>query len=158
MNIIIQIVSYRMGLELSKVYELSSGRKWVLTLKDGSIETFIDIRRKVGNQIIRIYLLDGVLTEERIEKISASIRGPKSEFKDFAKYFILKIQDENDEILFLTETGIYENMRIVGTNSEIVSQLDTEEIVQKYTDALTTPEKYSTMFIMNEDSEIKPKG
>jgi hypothetical protein len=127
-------------------------------MKDGSTETFIDIRRKVGNQIIRIYLLDEVLTEDRIEKISASIRGPKNEFKDFAKYFILRIQDENNEIRFLTETGIYENMRIVGTNSEAISQLETDEIVNKYTEALTTPEKFNTTFIVNEDSDIKPKG
>jgi hypothetical protein len=127
-------------------------------LKEGSTETFIDIRRKVGNQIIRIYLLDDALKEERIEKISASIRGPKGEFKDFAKFFILRIQDEIGEIQFLTETGIYENMRIVGTNSDEISQLSTDEIVDRYTEALKTPEKFNTMFIVNEDSEIKPRG
>ena len=137
---------------------MSSQRKWTLLLKDGSSETFTDIRRKVGNQIIRIYLLDGVLIEERIERISASLRGPKNEFKDFAKFFILRIQDESDEIRFLTETGIYENMRIVGTNSEKITHLDTEEIVEKYTEALNNPEKYNTTFIVNDDSEIKPKG
>jgi hypothetical protein len=126
-------------------------------MKDGSKETFIDIRRKVGNQIIRIYLLDGVLTKERIEKISASLRGPKNEFKDFAKFFILRIQDD-DEIRFLTETGIYENMRIVGTNSEKIIQLDTDDIVKKYTNALSNPEKYETTFLISDDSKIKPTG
>lgn len=157
MNIIIQIVSYKEIIKSLKVSDLNTGRKWTLSLKDGTTETFIDIRRKVGNQIIRIYLLDNVLTEERIVKISASLRGPKNEFKDFAKFFILRIQDEGDEIRFLTETGIYQNMRIVGTNSEKILQLDTEEIVRKFTESLNTPEKYGTTFIVNEDSEIKPK-
>jgi phosphoribosyl 1,2-cyclic phosphodiesterase len=122
------------------------------------METFLDIRRKVGNQIIRIYLLDDALTEERIERINATLRGPKKEFKDFAKYFILRIQENGDEIRFLTETGIYENMRIVGTDSQKIAQMETEEIVGKYTDALKIPEKYNTSFILNTDSEIIPKG
>ena len=137
---------------------MSSKRKWTLTSKDGSTETFTDIRRKVGNQIIRIYLLDKSLTDERTEVINASLRGPKNEFKNFDKFFILHIQDEGEEIRFLTETGIYENMRIVGTNSERILELDTDQIVEKYTDALTSPEKYNTKFIVNEDSVIKPKG
>ena len=137
---------------------MSSGCKWTLTLNDGSIQTFSDIRRKVGNQIIRIYLLDEVLTAERIRKVNASLRGPKDEFKDFAKFFVLQIQDKGTEIQFLTETGVYENMRIVGTDSENIIELDTEEIVKKYTDALATPEDYSTTFIVNEDSTLKPKG
>jgi len=140
------------------VCEMSSGCKWTLTLNDGSIQTFSDIRRKVGNQIIRIYLLDEVLTAERIRKVNASLRGPKDEFKDFAKFFVLQIQDKGTEIQFLTETGVYENMRIVGTDSENIIELDTEEIVKKYTDALATPEDYSTTFIVNEDSTLKPKG
>ena len=118
----------------------------------------MDIRRKVGNQIIRIYLLDGVLIEERIQRIVASLRGPKNEFKNFAKYFILRIVDEGDEIRFLTETGIYQNMRIVGTNSQMIAQMETDEIVEKYTNALKMPEKHSVSFILNNDSEIMPKG
>jgi hypothetical protein len=137
---------------------LSSRRKWTLSFNDGSIEIFSDIRRKVGNQIIRIYLLDGVLTEERIEKINASLRGPKNEFKDFSNFFILQIQEEEEEIRFLTETGVYENMRIVGTNSEKIIKMDTEEIVKKFTDALVIPDRYRTTFIVNDDFDIKPKG
>ena len=158
MNIIIQIVSYSEKYEKMKVSTLSSKRKWTLSLKDGSMETFLDIRRKVGNQIIRIYLLNGVLTEDRIERINGSLRGPKNEFKDFAKYFILRLQDNGDVIRFLTETGIYENMRIVGTDSQKVTQMETEEIVGKYTEALSMPEKYNISFILNDDSEIIPKA
>lgn len=114
----------------------------------------MDIRRKVGNRIIRAYLLDSVIKENRIERIQASLRGPKDKFQDFAKFLILRANVQKAEIRILAETGVYENLRIVGTDSDAVAELEPEEIVKIFTDALMELESYDTSLLLSIDSRL----
>ena len=120
---------------------MTSKPTWKLIKGDSSIDEFIDIRRIVGNQVIRAYLLDEIANSHRIERIPGKLRGPKNEFKDFAKYLILKIKNEKSEYKILAEAGVYENLRIVGTDSEELTKKSREEVIQIFTDALQEPEK-----------------
>ena len=119
------------------------------------MQEFIDIRRKVGNQIVRAYLLDPVLKSQRITRTEISLRGPKDEWKDFAKFLILKVTEGENEFGILAETGVYENLRIVGTDSEEIAQKSPSDITQTFTEALKDPQGYSAVVILSTDSKVK---
>ncbi|MCK4279438.1 MAG: hypothetical protein KAW94_02565 [Candidatus Thorarchaeota archaeon] len=134
---------------------MSSQRTWKLKFQDGTVQEFIDIRRKVGNQIVRAYLLDPVLKSQRITRTEISLRGPKDEWKDFAKFLILKVTEGENEFGILAETGVYENLRIVGTDSEEIAQKSPSDITQTFTEALKDPQRYSAVVILSTDSKVK---
>ena len=118
------------------------------------MEEFIDIRRKVGNQVIRAYLLNGVKEKGRVERVSGRLRGPRDEFKDFSGFLILHVRNENSEFRVLAETGIYENLRIVATDSEELAQQSSESVIRAFTDALEHPEANNTQLILSKDSKV----
>ncbi|MBN2228823.1 MAG: hypothetical protein JW779_04445 [Candidatus Thorarchaeota archaeon] len=132
-----------------------SGPTWKLIKEDSNVDEFIDIRRKVGNQVIRAYLLKDMIASNRIERIPGKLRGPKGEFKDFAKFLILRIKNGDSEFRVLAESGVYENLRIVATDSEEFAQHAPDELIQIFTDALEKPDSNDTMLILSEDSMVK---
>ena len=119
------------------------------------MQEFIDIRRKVGNQIVRAYLLEPVLKSERITRDEISLRGPKDEWMDFAKFLVLRMTEGENEFGILAETGVYENLRIVGTDSEDFAQKPPSEIPQAFTEALKNPQGCSAVVILSTDSKVK---
>ncbi|TXT57439.1 MAG: hypothetical protein BAJATHORv1_10141 [Candidatus Thorarchaeota archaeon] len=133
--------------------ELSSNRSWKLKLEDGTIETFTDIRRKVGNRIIRAYLLKPIMEQSRIERIKATLRGPKDEFKDFDKFFILKGKTDIGDFRMLVESGVYENLRIVGTDEEYIASKTPDEVIQILTDSLSNP--VDSLIVVSTDTKVR---
>ncbi len=135
---------------------MTSGHTWKLVNEDSSIDEFIDIRRIVGNQVIRAYLLDEIMETRRVEKIPGKLRGPKNEFKDFAKFLIVKMKNGDDsEMKILVEAGVYENLRIVGTDSEQLTKKTRDEVIKIFTDALENPDLNDTKLIISNDSEVR---
>jgi hypothetical protein len=128
---------------------------WKLKLEDGTIEQFIDVRRKVGNRILRAYLLNAIIASNRIETIKASLRGPKDEFQDFAKYIVLKATENGEEFRFLVEAGVYENLRIVATDSDKIAEIQPDEMEKKFTNIAQDPDQWNTSIIMSNDSKVK---
>ena len=134
---------------------VSSRRFWKVKPEDGPSQDFIDIRRKVGNQIIRAYLLKPSFEQEKVVRIKAILRGPKDEFKDFASFLVLKATDGRNNFGILAEAGVYENLRIVGTDSEVIANLPAEAIVKSFTQALENPEPHQTSLILSNDSKVQ---
>ncbi len=130
------------------------GPTWKLINDDSSVEEYFDIRRTVGNQIIRAYLLDQI-NNDKIIRISGKLRGPKNEFKDFANFLIINTENDNKEFRILVEAGVYENLRIVGTDSLEISQKPREELIKIFTDSLEHPDLNNTKLIISNDSKIK---
>lgn len=125
---------------------------WKLQKDDSTVEEFIDIRRKVGNQVIREYLLDKVVRSNTIIRIPGKLRGPKNEFKDFAKFMILKMSVDGVAASFLAETGVYENLRIVAVDSNSLADRKSEDLISIFTEALENPDIYNSTLILSNDS------
>jgi len=134
---------------------MTLGPTWKLVNGDSSIDEFIDIRRIVGNQVIRAYLLDDIMDTHRVKKIPGKLRGPKNEFKDFAKFLIIKMKYGDSECKILAEAGVYENLRIVGTDSEDLAKMTRDEVIRTFTDALEYSELNDTQLILSNDSEVR---
>jgi hypothetical protein len=132
---------------------LTSGT-WNLRYEDGTSESFIDIRRKVGNQIVRAYLLKAILNSDRVKRVKISLRGPKNEFQDFAKFMIVRTKQNGGQVRLLAESGVYENLRIVGADSAAVERLEPDTIIQIFTAALTEPEAYDAIIWLITDSSV----
>ncbi|TFG32044.1 hypothetical protein EU527_10975 [Candidatus Thorarchaeota archaeon] len=128
---------------------------WKLVNEDSTIDEFIDIRRIVGNQVIRAYLLDEIIKSDRLTRIAGKLRGPKNEFKDFANFLIVKFNSEESEIRVLVEAGVYENLRIVGTDSEELTQKPRDDLIKLFTNALEQPEPSNTTLIISNDSKLR---
>lgn len=135
---------------------LSPERTWKLKNADGTLIEFKDIRRKVGNQIIRAYLLENALSANRLERIKATLRGPKNEFKDFDDFFVLSASVDG-KLRILVEANVYENLRIVGTDSENVLNMDAKQIISLFTEVLDNPESHGTKLILSENSKVSAK-
>ena len=90
----------------------------------------------------------------RVEKIPGKLRGPKNEFKDFAKFLIVKVKNGDSEYKILAEAGVYENLRIVGTDSEELSKKSRDEVIKIFTDALEEPDLNDTKLTISNDSEV----
>jgi hypothetical protein len=136
---------------------LNSGSSWKLKLEDGTIEEFIDIRRKVGNRILRAYLLDPLLRTDRVDTLKASLRGPKNEFQDFDKYLILSVNYEGMRFRLLAESGVYENLRLVATDSEEIANRDSDELERAFTGALQDFDRWQARLAISPESRIKIK-
>ncbi|MHA1950817.1 MAG: hypothetical protein ACW99G_11165 [Candidatus Thorarchaeota archaeon] len=134
---------------------MTSKAIWKLQKNDSSTDEFTDIRRKVGNQVIRAYLLDTVLDSNNIERMNGKLRGPKDEFKDFAKFLILKVSIDNSSVRFLAESGVYENLRIVAVDSNDFAEKESEDLINIFTDALADLEAYETTLILSDDSNVR---
>ncbi len=134
---------------------MSSRATWKLQNDDSHIDEFTDIRRKVGNQVIRAYLLDTVVERGSIDRVSGRLRGPKNEFKDFAKFLILQLTVDDSSVRFLAEAGVYENLRIVAVDSTDFAERDSEDLIRIFTDALDNPEPYNTRLVVSDDSKIR---
>jgi hypothetical protein len=128
---------------------------WKLQKNDSIIEEFIDIRRKVGNQIIREYLLDKIVKHNKIIRVSGRLRGPKNEFKDFANFLILQISIDRSSARFLAEAGVYENLRIVAVDSSNLAERDSEDLIEIFTKALENPDTYNTTLVLSDDSTVR---
>jgi hypothetical protein len=128
--------------------------KWKLIREDSTVEEFIDIRRKVGNQIIRAYLLKGIIGSDRVQRVLGKLRGPRDEFKDFADFLIVQARNKDFEFQVLAEAGVYENLRVVATNSKELAQWSSDEVIHAFTNALEKPETSDTILILSTDSRI----
>ena len=133
---------------------MNSGPTWKLQKNDSSVEEFIDIRRKVGNQIIRDYLLDSIVKNKNVIRVPGKLRGPKNEFQDFDRFLILQIDDGEKPCRVLAESGVYENLRIVATDSEALAQEAPEVITKRFTDALQEPGAHKTKLIISKESKV----
>ncbi len=134
---------------------MNPGPNWTLQKDDSTIDEFIDIRRKVGNQVIREYLLDTVVKKNSIIRVRGKLRGPKNEFKDFAKFLILQISIDGSPAQFLAEAGVYENLRIVAVDKNNLAEQNSEDIIKIFTDALENPDQYETTLILSDDSTVR---
>jgi len=134
---------------------MNPGPTWKLQKEDSTIDEFIDIRRKVGNQVIREYLLDSVAKSDMVVRIPGRLRGPKNEFKDFAKFLILQVTIDGSSERFLAESGVYENLRIVAVDSHNLADRNSEELINIFTAALENPEEYNTTLILSDDSIVR---
>jgi len=126
-----------------------------LQKKDSSVEEFIDIRRKVGNQIIRDYLLDPIVKNDKVIRVQGKLRGPKNEFKDFANFLILQISIDGSSARFLAEARVYENLRIVAVDSSNLAEKNPEELIEIFTEALENPDSYKTTLVLSDDSTVR---
>ena len=133
---------------------MQSGQTWTLQRSDSETEEFIDIRRKVGNQIIRKYLLNTIAESNNITRISGKLRGPKNEFKDFAKFLILEISIDGMRAKFLAEAGVYENLRIVAVDSNTLAERSSESLIRIFTDALESPTLHNALIVLSDDSSV----
>ncbi|MFW9944031.1 MAG: hypothetical protein ACFFB7_03450 [Candidatus Sifarchaeia archaeon] len=136
---------------------MSSRSAWKLKASDGAMIEFQDIRRLVGNQIIRAYLLEGLLSGNQIVRENAILRGPKDEFKDFDDFFVMRLTTDNVVYKVLVEANVYQNLRIVGTDSNDLAQKEPAYIVALVTDALTQPGKYETTLLLSDTSRVRAK-
>ncbi|MBY8996165.1 MAG: hypothetical protein KGD60_00440 [Candidatus Thorarchaeota archaeon] len=134
---------------------MNSEPTWKLQKDDSTVDEFIDIRRKVGNQVIREYLLDAVVKNTEIIRIPGKLRGPKNEFKDFAKFLILQISIDGAPARFLAESGVYENIRIVAVGSNNLAERNSEDLINIFTEALENPEQYNTTLVLSDDSTVR---
>lgn len=134
---------------------MTASKSWKLKHEDGSLDEFIDLRRKVGNRVLRAYLLDSITDDERVEKLKVSLRGPKDEFKDSSKFLIIKAFENEIEFRILAEAGVYENLRIVGTDSQTLAEMEPDGIIGTFTNALQNLEEWKTSIIVSTDSRVK---
>ncbi len=128
---------------------------WKLRLPDGGVEEFIDIRRKVGNRILRAYLLKQTKEKGRITVLDGSLRGPNEEFRDFSKFLILEATNDSKIFRFLIEAAVYENIRIVGTDRDFIAAKSSEELIEIFTDAMQNPDMWNSQLIVGPDSKIE---
>jgi hypothetical protein len=133
---------------------LSSERTWKLKNADGTLTEFKDIRRKVGNQIIRAYLLENAMSANRLERIKATLRGPKNEFKDFDDFFVLRASIDGN-LKILVEANVYHNLRIVGTDSEKILTMDPSQIISLFTKVLDDLEGHNATVMLSENSKVR---
>jgi hypothetical protein len=129
---------------------------WKLKTADGTLTEFKDIRRVVGNQIIRAYLLEKAMSASRLECINATLRGPKNEFKDFDDFFVLRASMDGN-IKILVEANVYDNLRIVGTDSEKITNMNAKQIIEMFTEMLDDPEGHATTLILSQNSKVSAK-
>lgn len=134
---------------------MNSEPTWKLETNDSDIEEFIDIRRKVGNQIIREYLLNGIEKMNKILRVSGRLRGPKNEFKDFSKFLVLKLSVDGLPFRFLAEAGVYDNLRIVAVDSNRLAERSPKDLIQIFIEALEHPDEYNTTVILSDDSTVR---
>jgi hypothetical protein len=87
--------------------------------------------------------------------MNGKLRGPKDEFKDFAKFLILKVSIDNSSVRFLAESGVYENLRIVAVDSNDFAEKESEDLINIFTDALADLEAYETTLILSDDSNVR---
>lgn len=127
---------------------------WNLTHRDGKVESFIDIRRKVGNMIVRSYLLKPLLAGARIQTVDVTMRGPKNEFQDFARFIVVRTKYDGRVVALLAESGVYENIRIVGVDSQSIENLQPDQIIDLFTMALTEPETHDSVLMVSRDSSV----
>ncbi|MFQ5833645.1 MAG: hypothetical protein ACE5H4_13135 [Candidatus Thorarchaeota archaeon] len=130
---------------------------WKLKAADGTVTEFQDIRRKVGNRIIRAYLLEAALSGDRVERIKATLRGPKNEFKDFDNFFVLWAKSENGQFQILVEANVYENLRIVATDTAAIAEKEPADIVAVLTEALAQLDLHGTKLVMSQNSRVRIK-
>jgi hypothetical protein len=134
---------------------MSSTGVWKLKSKDGTVKTFFDIRRKVGNKIVRAYLLKPLIEGGRVQLVQATLKGTKDEFKDFADFLVMKAHDEHGEYGMLVEAGVYENLRIVGADREEMSRFQPDDLFRIFTEALSDPSGHDTILLLSTDSRVR---
>ncbi len=96
------------------------------------------------------------MSANRLERIKATLRGPKNEFKDFDDFFVLSASVDGN-LKILVEANVYENLRIVGTDSERIFNMDPKRIISLFTEALDNPKSHQTTLILSENSNVRAK-
>ncbi len=134
---------------------MSSSGTWNLKFADGTSREFIDIRQLVGNKLIRAYVLKPLLELARVQRVKASLRGFKGEFKDFAYFLVLKARDSQGELMLLAEAGVYQNLRIVGADRRDLSTRPASEIIDIFTNASSDPEAHDAILVLSMDSKVR---
>jgi len=134
---------------------MSSSGTWNLKFADGTSREFIDIRQLVGNRLIRAYVLKPLFELARVQRVKASLRGFKGEFKDFADFLVLAAQDSQGELMFLAEAGVYENLRLVGTNRRDMSARSASEVIDIFTNASSDPKAHDAILVLSTDSKVR---
>lgn len=105
--------------------------------------------------MIRAYLLNKAIESNRVETVGGKLRGPKGEFKDFDNFLIVHVKNGESEFKVLVEAGVYENLRIVATDSEEFAQRTPEEVIRAFTNALEEPEPNNTTLILSKNTKIR---
>ena len=100
--------------------------QWIIKTNDDDI-VFYDTRRKTGAYIIREYVLDNLINEDRVSEIHATLITPDGKWRDIEKFVIVENNDK-----FLVETKVYDNIRIVGVSSEELSKQTKEDIYNAF--------------------------
>jgi len=100
--------------------------QWIIKTNDDDI-VFFDTRRKTGAYIIREYVLDNLINEDRVSEIHATLITPDGKWRDIEKFVIVENNDK-----FLVETKVYDNIRIVGVSSEELSKQTKEDIYNAF--------------------------
>ncbi len=136
---------------------MNSPPTWKIIHEDGRIEEFFDIRRKVGNRVIRAYLLKGLMQNGPTITIEGKLRGPKDEFKDLTKFAVLEWSRGGERARLLVESGVYDNLRIVGTDTRGLLEADPEEVIRAFTEVLMRPENHNATLILSIDSRVRPE-
>jgi len=96
------------------------------------------------------------MSANRLECIKATLRGPRNEFKDFDDFFVLRASIDGD-LKILVEANVYENLRIVGTDSEKIRSMNAKQIIDIFTEMLDDPEGHATTLILSENSKVSAK-
>jgi hypothetical protein len=105
---------------------------------------------------VRAYLLKPLLEESRVQRMKATLRGPKDEFKDFADYLVLKAHSKWGDFQMLVEAGVYDNLRIVGADREEMNQRQPDELLAMFADALEDPTSHDVVLLISTDSRVRP--
>lgn len=87
--------------------------------------------------------------------MNGKLRGPKNEFKDFAKFLILRLSVDGGPARFLAEAGVYENLRIVGVDSSTLADRESEDLIKLFTDALEDVDSFDTTLVLSDDSMVR---
>ena len=85
------------------------------------------------------------------------MRGPKDEFKDFDNFLIISAKQSGQDVKILVEANVYENLRIVGTDSEEFAERNPEAIVEAFTNILTDIENHKTTLTLSENTKVQVK-
>ncbi len=128
---------------------------WKLKYEDGHVDEFTDVRRKVGNIVIRAFLLKGLLESQNVERVTAQLRGPKDEFKDFDRFAVLAGVSGGVPFKILVESGVYENLRIVAADGGHVLTMGPREMVEVFTRVLMHPADYSAGLVVSVSSRVR---
>lgn len=102
-------------------------------------------------------MLKIAFAQNKVDKVKASLRGPKDEFKDFDDFLVISAEQSGEKFRILVEANVYENLRIVGTDSERFAEGNPETIVGVFTSVLTDVDIHNTRLLLSESTKVQVK-